>query len=295
MIRFAIVIPAKNEEDIIERTLSSIVNQTLLPKHCLVVDDGSTDATGDIVKAFSDKYPFVECFYNDSEKEYILGGHIVQVFNIGKAHIDGKNISYDYIIKLDADVSFQEDFLEKISDRLEKETLGIVSGTPYYLENGKNIFEFSPLWHSHGQFKIYNRECLDDIKGLDLSLGWDCADNVKAIEKGWKTAAFRDIFYRMHRKVGGKSSLKKGRINHGIGAYKLGYGFPYFLFRVGHDLFKPPILAGSYYLMYGFVKSLLSGNTKRILNKNQVKLLRKLFWNSFTQRLLKKEFVVFQR
>lgn len=293
--KFAIVIPAKNEEAIIKSTLSSIADQTLLPEVCLVVDDGSNDMTSDIVKTFSETCPFIEYLYNDNQDEYILGGHIVQVFGIGKSHIDRHEIPYDYIIKLDADVSFEKNFLQKMSDRLGKEQYGIISGTPYYLENNKKIFEFSPLWHTHGQFKIYNKQCFDDIQGLAPSLGWDCADNIKAIDKGWKTAAFRDLFYQMHRKVGGKSSLKKGRINHGIGAYKLGYSLPYFLLRVVHDLFKPPVVAGSFYLLYGYTKSLFSRNTRRILNKRQIKLMRKLFWESFIQRLSAKEFILFQR
>ena len=295
MVKFAIVIPAKDEEEIIHSTLSSIAGQTLLPAYCLVVDDGSTDATSNIVKSFAKKHSFINYYFNDSEKEYVLGGHVVQVFDIGKSYIDGNNVPYDYIIKLDADVSFDRNFLEEMGKRLEEEPLGIASGTPYYLENDKKIFEFSPLWHTHGQFKIYNKDCLKEIQGLDLSLGWDCADNVRAIDKGWTTVAFRDIFYQMHRKVGGKSSLKKGRINHGIGAYKLGYSPLYFMFRVTHDLMKPPIILGSYYLLYGYVKSLFSRDSNVILNKRQVKLLRKLYWKSFTHRLFNREFIVFQR
>ncbi len=295
MMKFAIVIPAKDEEEIINSTLSSIADQTLLPVCCLVVDDGSTDTTSEIVKSFSKKYPFIHYYFNDSEKEYVLGAHVVQVFDIGKSYIDESNVRYDYIVKLDADVSFGRHFLEEMSKRLEEEPLGIASGTPYYIENGKEIYEFSPLWHTHGQFKIYNKDCLDDIQGLDLSLGWDCADNIKAIDKGWKTAAFRDLFYQMHRKVGGKSSLKKGRINHGIGAYRLGYSPSYFMLRVIHDLIKPPIIVGSYYLLHGYIKSLFSKDSNIILNKRQVRLMRKLFWQSFTRRLFKKEFIAFQR
>ncbi len=292
--KYAIVIPAKNEEQNIKDTLQSVTSQTLQPVICLVVDDQSNDSTPEIIKSISKEFSFIHYFQNEGTSEYILGGNVVRVFNKGKQVIDDMNIDYDFIIKLDADISFSPTFLENIDKKIQTGNWGIVSGTPYYIENKKKIFELSPLWHSHGQFKIYNKKCIEDIGGVDQSLGWDCADNIKAIDKGWSTAAFRDINYLMFRKVGGKTNLTKGRVNHGIGAYKLGYSFIYLCFRALHDIFKPPIFFGAMSLMYGYFKALFSPKTKQILNQQQKKLLRKLYWQSLFHRLSNSDFIVLQ-
>ncbi len=292
--KYVIVIPAKDEEKNIADTLQSVVDQTLKPEVCLVVDDNSSDQTSNIVNDYSKRYSFIKYFKNISPKDtYSLGGHVVEVFNIGVQHLKGQGVDFEYAIKMDADITFVGTYIQSISEKNTNGELGIFSGTPYYMHNGKKIIDYSPLWHAHGQFKIYSMKCLEDIGGIPLSLGWDTADNIKAMAKGWKTQAYRDVFYKMHRKVGGKSSLKKGRINHGIGAYVLGYNIFYFFIKVLHDLIRPPFFAGSVYMVYGYIKSIFN-KRKVILVTNEKKLLRKLLWQSLTSRLRSRDFVVFQ-
>jgi len=291
---FVIIIPAKDEEKSIADTLNSVVNQTLQPTVCMVVDDGSEDKTPEIVKEFDDKYPNIRYHRNVKPKDgYSLGGHVVKVFNIGVSVLQEEGVQFKHAIKMDADITFENDTLEKLFSKINTVKLGIFSGTPYYMHNEKKILDLSPEWHAHGQFKVYNMQCLDEIGGIPLSLGWDTADNVKAMARGWRTCAYRDIFYKMHRKVGGKSSLKKGRINHGIGAYLLGYNYMYFKMRVLHDMLRPPVLMGAVYMFYGYWKSVF-GPLKPILSKKESKILRNLLWDSMFARLKNKDFVVFQ-
>ncbi|MEZ5082508.1 MAG: glycosyltransferase family 2 protein [Bacteroidales bacterium] len=293
--KYAIVIPAKDEEETLGRVLQSVAAQTLPCLTCLVVDDGSEDNTAGVVKEYAGKYNFFDYHRNNNEKKYVVGGHVVEVFTTGKEVLDKKGIDYEYIIKMDADLEFEPDFMEKIAVKLQtNDKWGIVSGTPYYIEDGKKLFEVSPIWHSQGQFKIYSKKCLEEIGGIKKMLGWDCADNIQAIEKGYKTEAFRDIHYKMFRMVGGKSSLLKGRIKHGMGAYNLHYSPGYLMFKLLHDLFKPPYIIGSIYYLRGYIKAMF-GNYPNFLSKSQVKILRKLFWESFTERFKNKEFILFQK
>lgn len=292
--KYAVVIPAKNEQDSIEETLLSIVNQSLAPQICVVVDDGSTDRTPAIVKSLAERHEQVRYHKNENRDSYKVGGHVVEVFNIGKGLIDEQNISYDYIIKMDADLSFERDFMQRIFDKYGREdNLGIISGTPWYYQDSKKVFEYSPIWHTHGQFKIYNRQCLQEMGGIKQMLGWDCADNIQAIEAGWKTLATRDINYLMHRRIGNKSSLIKGRINQGKGAYNLRYDPFYMIIKLLHDLFKPPYVVGSLAYLYGYVKSMMNGKKDR-LSKQQRKILRRLLWSSFLERAHSGRFFLFQ-
>lgn len=280
--KYAVVIPCKDEEKNVALTLESLCNQTILPQICIVIDDNSSDNSPHIIEKYASKYDFIKLYRFTTSAGYTLGNRVVQLFNFGKQIIDDLNISYDYIVKLDSDLSFERNLIERINERIKKEKYGIVSGTPYFLENNVKQVENNPAWHSKGQFKIYNKECLLEIGGIPQSLGWDCADNIRAIEKGWKTVAFPDIQYRMHRRVGGKFS--NGKINHGLGAYYLGYDFFYLMLRIMAQVHKPPYVMGSVYMLMGYMKGVIN-KKDRILHPNQISILRKLLWGSLYQRL----------
>ena len=292
--KYVVVIPAKNEQGSIRDAIESIVRQTIPPQCVLVMDDGSTDDTPNIIKSMQTQYPMLRHHAVPSDNSYSLGGHVVRLFNRGKRILDEQHPDYDWIIKLDADLCFDANVIESIAARIQGQRVGIVSGTPYYLENGRKIYERSPAWHTHGQFKIYNRQCYEEMGGIPESLGWDTADNIKAISSGWLTCAYPDINYLMYRKVGGKSSLKKGRINHGIGCYLLGYDPLYFMIKTLHDLFKPPAVFGAYYLIKGYLKANIE-RPQRILSSTQRKTLKHLLWSSLATRIRKMEFVMLQK
>lgn len=291
---YVIVLLAKNEVEGIRKTLNSIIAQTWQPKLCLALDDNSTDGTSEIMLEYENK--FNNIFYLENtiikSEEYTLGGHVVELFNLGMKEIEKREITYNYIIKLDADIQFESDFIEKIFRKISSCTdIGIVSGIPFYIVNGRIKFENGPDWHTNGQFKIYNKLCLDDIGGLKKSLGWDTADNIVAISKGWKTQVFRDLKYEMMRKVGYKYNPTKGRINHGIGCYKLGYSIIYLALRNINDLIKKPYISGSLSVIYGYLFAYLN-RYEKILLSNESCLLRKLLWQSLLYRLNRGDFSI---
>jgi glycosyltransferase involved in cell wall biosynthesis len=291
--KYVIILLARNEEKFIELTLRSVVNQSICPLLCLVINDNSIDKTQQIVKKFENDYEYIKILNLTNDSTYQLGCRIVDIFNLGLEYIRVNQMECNYIIKLDGDTEFNSSFIETILFKAANEKFGIVSGTPYYTSKNKLVYEFSPYWHTHGQFKIYDVNCINDIGGLKRMFGWDCADNIQAIEKGWRTQAFRDIYYYMHRPVGGKISLAKGKINQGIGAYNLGYSKLYLFFKITHDIFKGPIFFGVYYYLKGYFKT--ARRIKQpLLSKVQVKLLRQLYWNSFSEGFIHRRYIVFQ-
>jgi len=291
--KYAVVIPAKNEEENIENTVESIIHQTLPPECVLIIDDGSTDETLNILKSLEEKYENLKHIVNPGDKEYKLGGHVVRLFNKGVKELKKIGFLCDWYVKLDADLSFPSDTMERMSNAISP-VMGIVSATPYFFENGKNIFEISPDWHTHGQFKVYNNLFLNKVVNIPESLGWDTADNIKAMSLGFKTATIKDVNYLMHRKIGGKSSLKKGRINHGTGCYVLSYSKIYFFIKAFHDLFKEPYIVGVYYLILGYVRAHFQ-KPKKILTLQEASILRSLLWNSLFKRFKNREFILLQK
>ena len=292
--RYVVVLPAKNEEENIRAAIESIVNQSISPVHVIVIDDGSTDGTSAIVTSLEQEFSNVSHHRMTSENEYKLGGHVVRLFIEGKRQIDSMDLEYDWIIKMDADLQCAPDFMEQIKAKIADRKMGIVSGTPYFEHDGKKTYDTSPEWHTHGQFKIYNAECFNEVGGPREHLGWDCADNVRAISAGWECEAIRDVNYLMHREVGGKSSNRQGRANHGIGCYICGVGPGYFSLKVLHDLLKPPYLVGSLGLIRGYFGAAIRREPK-VLTKSQRKLIRRLFWGSLFTRFKNRDFVVQQK
>lgn len=292
--RYVVVLPAKDEEKTIRVALESILNQSIPPQLVLVVDDNSTDSTSAILEQMSQRYPSLQYQRTNSSAEYKLGGHVVRLFQDGKKIIDEKSVSYDWIIKMDADVECGPDFMAEVNDRVRDRKVGIVSGSPFYEENGRQVFDSSPSWHTHGQFKIYNAACFDEVGGPKEHLGWDCADNIRAISAGWDCRVLSDVHYQMHRSVGGKSSNKKGRVNHGIGCYITGFDVVYFALKVIHDLFKAPVLLGSMSLIKGYAMAAFRRYDK-VLTPDQIVLIRRLLWSSLRSRLKSREFVLIQK
>lgn len=289
---YVVIIPAKNEEGIIGSTLDLLVKQTFKPSCILVVDNGSSDKTQEIIKSYERNYPFIRYLNFSGDISYSLGGKIVRIFSAGKDFLDSLNINYDYIVKMDADISFENNIFERISNKLGEKGYGIVSPLPFIMENGKRIFTSTPDWHTTGDFKIYNKSCLEEMGGLKEDLGWDCADNISAMEKGYETKVFRDINYKQIRPIG-RYSVLKGSKRQGMGAYKLRYGLPYVFLKFIHDLIKPPVIIGSIYYLNGFIYAVFKSR-KRILTRKESQILRSLQWKDLLFRIRNKRFYLFQ-
>jgi glycosyltransferase involved in cell wall biosynthesis len=292
-LKYAIIIPAKNEEESLPRTLDSIVSQTKLPEVVVIVDDSSTDNTSRVIKKYSDKYPFIKYSLKQGKNNtYSLGGKVVEVFNHGLKFIDDKGYDYDYVVKMDADIFFREGLFQELTERLKNQKFGIVSCTPYMLIDKTKLFINSPGWHTNGDFKMYHKKCLEKIGGLKKDLGWDCADNIMAMNNGWDTMVFRDLYYEQVRPIG-RYSVKKGIVRQGIGAYKLRHSLPYILIKIMHDMVKKPYIIGGFYYLQGYFKAYFKF-PERTLSKREGKILRGLLWKSFFDRLRNGDFVIFQ-
>jgi len=294
-VEYAIIIPAKNEEESIPLVLDSIVSQTLLPQIVLVVDDGSTDHTAGVVQSYTSAHGFIKCLKKqDQDKGYHLGGKVVEVFHYGINYLNKLGIDYEFVLKMDADVQFDSGLFSQIAERIKHISKpGILSCTPYVEQNDSRIHIHSPHWHTNGDFKIYNRACLEHMGGLVPDLGWDCADNIMAMENGWNTHVYRDLTYRQNRPIG-RNSIKKGIMRQGVGAYKLRYSSLYILLKIIHDMVKPPFLIYGYYYLMGYFQAKRNAES-RTLNKVQAKILRSLLWQSMRSRIQHKEFQIFQR
>src|SRR5579863_10333706 len=125
---YVLITPARNEAQYIELTLKSMVAQTAKPLKWVIVSDGSTDGTDEIVRRYSETNSWIELIRLPERKERHFAGK-VHAFNAGWARV--AHLPYEVLGNLDADVSFgPEHFRHIVSKFAEDPQLG-VAGAPF--------------------------------------------------------------------------------------------------------------------------------------------------------------------
>src|SRR5574337_1133569 len=184
---YVLITPARNEESFIEKTIQSIISQTLLPTKWIIVSDGSTDRTDEIGKKSLPEYSWIELIRMPELRDRSFAAK-VSCFNTGYEQL--KNIEYDIIGNLDADISFEKDYLEFLLDKFLIESDLGVAGTPF-IENGYSSVadSFEGEKHVAGGCQLFRRECFEDVGGYIPIKGGgvDWVAVTTARMKGWKT------------------------------------------------------------------------------------------------------------
>ncbi len=243
--RYVVIIPARDEELLIVNTLNSLAAQTIPPAECVVVNDGSRDATGDVAERFAARYPWVRVVHRTDRGCRASGGGVMEAFAEGFAAV--RLSGWDFLVKLDADLSFEPDYFQKCFARFEADArLGIGGGMICVQRSGKSVVEFpgDPPFHVRGATKIYRRACWDQIGGLVRSTGWDTIDELMANQHGWKTYTFKEILLLQHRETGRSGTRWRDYVKNGRANYLTGY-HPLFMFLKC----MRRLLAGPYFVM----------------------------------------------
>lgn len=184
---YSVISPIKNEENFIRLTIQSILCQKHRPLQWIIVDDGSTDSTAEIVKELTNNISWIKLVKNPHASiQRFSGSNVVIAFNAGLAHLTDE--SNDIIVKLDGDLSFGPEYFLNVCDEFIKdEQLGLCGGYVVEERNSVWINEIENDYHVRGAFKAYRRKCFDEIGGLMAIYGWDGIDEMKALYTGWKT------------------------------------------------------------------------------------------------------------
>jgi len=286
VVPLVIISPVRDEAQYLRLTLDSIVAQTYRPAEWILVDDGSRDATPDIVREYAERYPFIRLEERKNRGFRKLGGGVIAAFNFGRERIRTKD--YRYIAKLDGDMSFGPLYLEHMLTRLESSPrLAAVSGKVYRSERGKYIEERHITEQVAGQFKLYKREAFEDIGGFVEHLGWDGIDIHRARMKGWETLSFYDPdAWLWHHRIMGSSdrSLYVGRLRWGRGNWYMGYHPLYALATGINRMREKPYVIGGLLMIAGYVGAAMRGlpryddpEFRRELQRWQLERLKRLW------------------
>jgi glycosyltransferase involved in cell wall biosynthesis len=250
---YVLITPARNEADFIEKTIQSVIAQTVLPKRWVIVSDGSTDGTDQIVEKYRPGREWLELVRLPERRERNFAAK-VNAFNAGYERV--KHLSFEVIGNLDADVSFGEDYLAYLLGKFEEMPALGVAGT-HYIEGDFHSYRDSYInvHHVNGQCQLFRRACLEDIGGYVPIKGGgiDWVAVTTARMKGWMTYSFAERTFYHHRKMGTAGSSELGsRFHYGKKDYFLG-GHPLWLvFRSAFQITKRPYVLGGVCIFLGY-------------------------------------------
>lgn len=278
--RYIIITPVRNEEKYLEETIISVSNQTIIPTEWIIVNDGSTDKTGDIIDKFSTQFPWIKAVHRENRGFRKAGGGVIEAFYDGYNEIEAVN--YDYIIKLDGDLTFCSDYFERSFEKFkENPKLGVGGGDIHHLINGQLILEKNPKFHVRGATKIYKKDCWDAIGGLIMAPGWDTLDEVKANMLGWRSYSFPDLKVIHHRYTGTADGSWKNLVKNGRANYISGYHPLFMLIKCANRIKQKPYFIAAIALFWGFVLGYLKRepqvNDKKLIQYLRNQQLKRLF------------------
>jgi poly-beta-1,6-N-acetyl-D-glucosamine synthase len=265
---YVLITPAHNEAAFITRTLESMVHQTLLPLKWVIVDDGSTDKTPELIRPYLAHYPWIEIVEMPQRRDRSFAGKVA-AFNAGYQKII--DLQYDFIGNLDGDISFDLDHFEFLAGKFAIDPSLGVAGTVFREEGySSDKDSFEGLTHVAGQCQLFRRQCWEQIGGYvpHRAGGIDWMAVITARMMGWKTQSFREKWFFHHRRLGtaGRGVLS-ALFSYGQKDYYLG-GHPVWeLFRVGYRLGKQPVIVGGLALGMGYCWAFLRHAPRPVSNE----------------------------
>lgn len=251
---FLVITPAKNEGEFIERTILSMIKQTMRPVTWVIVNDGSVDKTYDIVKKYTGKYPWIKIINIPNTSAPRSGGSkVVHAFNAGLKAFG--HVMYDVVVKLDADLSLPPYYFAEVSECFTKNTdVGMCGGYCVIRKGNKLVKEHSASYHLRGALKAYRKKCFQDIGGLQPVWAWDGIDGMTARYKHWKIKIL-DLPVIHHRPTSSAYHALAHSRKSGFEAYRTRSGFLLSMLRSLVRIRQKPFLLNSLCYMSGYIKA----------------------------------------
>jgi glycosyltransferase involved in cell wall biosynthesis len=261
---YLLVSPCRDEAQYVKRTLDSVAAQTVLPKLWVVVDDGSTDGTSQMLDEAASKSSYLRVIHRRDRGHRAVGPGVVEAFYAGLKGVDLDD--FDYLCKLDMDLDLPPRYFERLMRRMELEPrLGTTSGKPWFIhpKTGRRVREVCGDEMSVGMTKFYRVECFREIGGFVRQVMWDGIDCHRARMLGWIAESADDPELRfLHLRPQGASQGKgiwTGRVRAGFGQYFMGTSPIYYLAVALSRLPSHPPVYGSIGMLWGYLSSKLRG------------------------------------
>jgi len=258
---YVLISPCRNEAKYMRQTLDSVVAQTETPTLWLIVDDGSTDNTPDILAEYTKRHSWIQVVTKPDRGFRAVGPGVIEAFYFGMERIELAD--YAYSCKMDLDLDLPAGYFAGLMDRMEEnQRIGTCSGKPYFRRGNQMISEKCGDEMSVGMTKFYRKACFEQIGGFVRQVMWDAIDCHRARQLGWIAVSWDDPELRFeHLRPMGSSqkSIFTGRRRHGFGQYFMGSDPLYFSATAIFRMLHPPYLLGGLAMLQGYLGAWVTG------------------------------------
>jgi poly-beta-1,6-N-acetyl-D-glucosamine synthase len=283
--KYVLITPARNEEAFIEKTITSVINQTVRPQKWVIINDGSTDRTGDIARQYAQTVDFIDLIDVTGDNQRNFGSKSRAV---NYAYDQVRQLDFDFVGNLDADVSFDPDYYKNILTIMsENPQLGLAGGARYDYKDGTFVRVKTASNSVGGPFQLFRRECFEKIGGYKVLPhgGIDAVAEITARMYGWEVKMFPDYHVYHHRATGrANRSVLSAYFHLGIREYVIGYHPLFEVVRTIKRLNMKPYLLGSFAALAGYTSALVRRYERPVppeviafLHKEQKARIRNVF------------------
>jgi len=265
------------------QTLESVIAQTVQPTKWIIVDDGSTDQTPDILKEYTQKHDWITVITRKDRGHRAVGPGVIDAFYAGYDTIDTNK--YEYFCKLDLDLRLPERYFEILLQRMKQiPRLGTCSGKSYIEREGRLISERLSDETSLGMTKFFRIPCFEDIGGFVRQVNWDGIDCHCCRMKGWIACSWDEPelrFIHLRPMSSSQVSILHGRRRQGYGQYYTGTGLLYMLAVTVNRSIEKPYIIGSGAMLWSWIINALRKNPRYTDNHPEFRdFLRKFQLNA---------------
>jgi glycosyltransferase involved in cell wall biosynthesis len=257
--RYVLISPCRDEAKFLRRTLDSVAAQSIPPALWVVVDDGSTDETPQILEEYARRLPWLRVLRRADRGGRSVGPGVIDAFYRGLATVPLEEL--DYVCKLDTDLDLPRRYFELLMLRMEDEPrLGCTSGKPWFHHPDTGVLTRETIGDemSVGASKFYRVGCFREIGGFVREVMWDGIDCHRARMLGWIAESVDEEELRfLHLRPMGSShrGIWTGRVRDGFGQYFMGTSPLFIVARALYRLPRHPVLTGSVAMLWGYVSS----------------------------------------
>lgn len=280
-----IITPFLNEEEVIGDLIKSVISQQLKPAKWVLVDDGSSDNSLQIIQELAKDQDWISVLQLDHKtKKRSIGAKIINAFNSGLETISIDD--YDIIMKLDADLILPKNYIKEIAQQFTNNpSIGLCGGVCGLVEQGEIKLERKTnLDHVRGALKAYRKDCFKQIGGLVNRMGWDSVDEYKARYHKWEVKVLPNLMVAHLKETNIKTGHALASFKNGIMLYTIRFDIPLLMTNVLKRLLWKPYIIQGLAILWGYCYAFLNREEK-IIDKKLGKFIRRYRYSKIVEKL----------
>ncbi len=279
---YVVVTPAFNEGKYLPVLIESMVAQEAKPAIWVIVDDGSTDESWDVIQKAASSHSWIVGHHRSKSKGVENDGLLVA--SEAQAFLEGlkvallRNPNPGFVVKLDADLQFEAAYFRSLLLEFERDTtLGIAGGTVFEYKGERLVRDLVSRVHVRGATKIYRADCYESIGGVRPVFGWDVIDEILARDAGWSVTSFDHARLIHLRRTASRGGRLRGWSRNGYMAYYVGMSPGRLLARAAYRLIVAGDITQASGLTHGYFRGFFS-RAPRLPDEDIRSIVKKRQW-----------------